>query len=84
MLETLEEVANFHDQSANALNGDLSNSIKGVIKNKLKEREDITRSMAKLEADLAKASEEYDKVWMSHVPSFVLLFQVQEEIRESG
>jgi hypothetical protein len=62
ILETLEEVANFHDNAAAALLGDLTNGIKILIKNKTKEREDISRSIAKLEADFFKATDDYDKV----------------------
>jgi len=61
LLETLEETANFHDNTAANLTGDLSTNIKMLIKNKQKDREDIARGIAKLEGDLGKAAEEYDK-----------------------
>lgn len=65
LLESLEDVANYHDSAAVNLNGDLSNSIKMLIKNKQKDREDISRGIAKLEGDLGKAAEEYDRVHLN-------------------
>jgi hypothetical protein len=55
-------VANFHDNSAAFLTGDITNSLKALIKNKQKEKDDISKAMAKLEMDLAKASKDYDEV----------------------
>lgn len=61
LLDGLEEVATQHDNTAANLNGDLSNNIRLLIKSKQKDREDIARAIAKLEADLGKAADEYDK-----------------------
>ena len=55
-------MANAHDSSAASLLGDISNGIRALIKNKQKEREEISRSIARLEADFGKAADEYDKV----------------------
>lgn len=61
LLESLEDVANAHDNSAAQLVGDISNNLRALIKNKQKEREDISRNIARLEGELAKAADEYDK-----------------------
>lgn len=61
LLESVEEIANFHDGTAGGLMGDLTNGLKLLAKNKQKEREDISRVIMKLEGDLARAADEYDK-----------------------
>ena len=62
MLGSLEDVANSHDNTAATLNGEISNTIRGNIQSKSEERGQVTRQMRKLEGDLGKAGQAYDKV----------------------